>query len=57
MAMLGQLHAPVILNRKELSVLTEPKAGWTPEPVRTFWRSEKSFDPAGTQTSDHPGSS
>jgi hypothetical protein len=56
MEMRGQLHAPAILIRKEPPVLTEPQAGWTPEPDWTFWRSEKTFDPAESQTSNHPAS-
>jgi hypothetical protein len=29
---------------------TEYKAGWTPQSVRTFWRSEKSLSRTGNQT-------
>jgi hypothetical protein len=55
MEVIGQPHAPLaLLLGKEPLMPIEKKAGWAPEPVWTFGRSEKSLTPAGIQTPNHP---
>jgi hypothetical protein len=47
----GRLHASAILALgKERPVLIAQEAGWTPEPVLTLWRREKSLAHAGNRT-------
>jgi hypothetical protein len=47
----GQLQAlPAVIPRKEASVLAEQKAGWAPEQVWTFLRTEKYIAGPGNQT-------
>jgi hypothetical protein len=47
----GQLHGPAALSPGEQTPVTIGEdAGWTPEPVMTLWRREKSLDCAGNRT-------
>jgi hypothetical protein len=51
MEMSCQLHVPAALPPgKELSVPIVQEAGWAPEPVWTFWSTEKCLSPDGNRT-------
>jgi len=46
----GKLHVPAAFSPgKEFPVSFGLGAGWSPEPVWTFWRRKKSFAPAGIE--------
>lgn len=47
----------IIYLRERTRVPPEQEAGWEAEPVRMFWRSEKSLDPVGIRISYHPACS
>jgi hypothetical protein len=41
--LIHQIHAADALTPKRKAVFHEEAAGWTPEPVSTFFEEEKSF--------------
>jgi putative SOS response-associated peptidase YedK len=48
---------PIALLQERTLVPTEEEAEWAPEPIWLILRTQKSFAPAGIQTSDHPAHS
>jgi hypothetical protein len=57
MEMSGELHASAALFRQGTSVPIKWECELAPEPVRMFWRNEKSLALTGTPTPEFPARS